>query len=73
MKLFEKNLDAEGSGLVVASPDHATGPGGVAKRCEKHATAKNYDALCKVQHRRDVFLHASLQEITTLHGLETAR
>eukprot|EP00434_Breviolum_minutum_P027511 symbB.v1.2.024326.t1/scaffold2287.1/size83372/4 len=28
MKLFEKNMDAEGSGLVVASPDHATGPGG---------------------------------------------
>ena len=28
LKLFEANLDAEGSGEVMASPDHATGPGG---------------------------------------------
>ncbi|CAJ1375968.1 unnamed protein product [Effrenium voratum] len=28
LRLFEANLDAEGSGEVMASPDHATGPGG---------------------------------------------
>ena len=28
MKYFEANLNAEGSGEVMASPDHATGPGG---------------------------------------------
>eukprot|EP00438_Fugacium_kawagutii_P024789 Skav204830 [mRNA] locus=scaffold2524:8325:20354:+ [translate_table: standard] len=28
MGLFELNLDVEGSGLVAASPDHNTGPGG---------------------------------------------
>ncbi|CAE7206547.1 GAA [Symbiodinium natans] len=28
LKYFEANLDAEGTGEVMASPDHATGPGG---------------------------------------------
>ena len=28
MHFFEQNLDVQGSGLVVASPDHNTGPGG---------------------------------------------
>ncbi|CAE7186522.1 SMC1 [Symbiodinium microadriaticum] len=28
VKYFEANLDAEGTGEVMASPDHATGPGG---------------------------------------------
>jgi len=28
LQYFEANLDAEGSGEVMASPDHATGPGG---------------------------------------------
>ena len=28
MKLFELNLDVQGTGQVVASPDHNTGPGG---------------------------------------------
>jgi hypothetical protein len=28
MKLFELNLDVQGTGQVVAAPDHNTGPGG---------------------------------------------
>ncbi len=28
LQLFEANLDIQGSGMVVAAPDHNTGPGG---------------------------------------------
>ena len=44
MKLFELNLDVQGTGQVVASPDHKTGPGGVkAEDCGQFRVASRME------------------------------